>query len=548
MLPSVRLSSACVFACLLLVEAAPGQGDGAFTGFPATETIVVAPDAESFDNFGLHMALDGDTLAVGSPFDDDVAVDAGSVYVYVRSGGSWSLQAKLTAFDAATGDLFGETLSLDGDDLIVGAYQDDQPTKTDAGAAYVYRRTGTTWNFVQKLVASDGSNTDWFGASVDIDGDYAVVGAPQNDVTGVGTDVGTLYVFQRVAGVWSQVALLLASDAATNDRLGYSAAISGTTLVGSAPFENTVGLNGGSVYVFTDPGTGWVQQQKLNPALSGVSTQLGRGKPGLDIEGDRLIACGYASTVSGVSQAGAVWVYDRSGSVWTEQTRLTAASPTTSAWFGWAARLDGDRVAVGAMRESIGTPINAGSAYLFINSGGTWAQYGRWIASVPVFGDGLGHSIGLAGDTIAAGCRYDDPGATTDAGSVYVFDYDGAWTDLGGALAGTSGAPQLDGSGLLLFGSPGALTLSNAAPSATSILFTSFANTPTPFKGGLLVTLPIVFQLTLITSPAGGWSLPWPSWPANGPSGFDVYYQTAIVDGGAVQGVALSNALQSTLP
>ncbi len=122
------------------------------------------------------------------------------------------------------------------------------------------------------------------------------------------------------------------------------------------------------------------------------------------------------------------------------------------------------------------------------------------------------------------------------------------WTDLGGGLGGISDIPVLAGTGTLVAGSAGSLGLSSAAPTATSILFVSFANNPTPFKGGTLSTVPIVLQVGLATDGSSAWLLPWASWPAGIPAGTAIHYQTATADGAAIQGASISNLLKSTAP
>jgi hypothetical protein len=123
-----------------------------------------------------------------------------------------------------------------------------------------------------------------------------------------------------------------------------------------------------------------------------------------------------------------------------------------------------------------------------------------------------------------------------------------AWTDLGSGLAGAGGVPSFVGGGTLATGSPGTLTLSNAAPSARAFLFLSFASTPTPFKGGTLIPVPVALTLPMVTDGAGGLPLSWTSWPGGLPSGTTLYLQYAIADVGAPAGTALSNALQATTP
>jgi len=137
---------------------------------------------------------------------------------------------------------------------------------------------------------------------------------------------------------------------------------------------------------------------------------------------------------------------------------------------------------------------------------------------------------------------------TVMATATWMGEPSGSWTDIGFGLAGLHGVPQLTGSGTLVAGSPGALTLQNAAPSALSLLFVSFTSTPAPFKGGTLATVPIAYQFTLPTGPAGALTLPWAAWPGGLPSGFSLHFQFAVQDAGAVQGVALSNALKAVTP
>ena len=195
----------------------------------ARETKLTASDGAAADIFGFSVAISGDTAVVGAALDDvpgaandDTA--SGSAYVFVRSAGAWSEQQKLTASDAAAGDLFGRSVAISGESVVVGAFNDDD-TASDSGSAYVFQRSGTTWSQEAKLTASDAALSDFFGFSVAISGDTAVVGAHLDD--DAGGDSGSAYVFQRSAGVWSEQQKLTASDAALADEFGFSVAISG---------------------------------------------------------------------------------------------------------------------------------------------------------------------------------------------------------------------------------------------------------------------------------------------------------------------------------
>ena len=156
--------------------------------------------------------------------------------MFVRSGGAWTQQAKLTASDAAADDRFGISVAVAGDTAVVGAFLDDTLAGTDAGSAYVFVRSGGAWTQQAKLTASDAAADDPFGDSVAVAGDTAVVGAL--DDTLAGTDAGSAYVFVRSGGAWTQQAKLTASDAAADDQFGYSVAVAGDTAVVGAYFDD----------------------------------------------------------------------------------------------------------------------------------------------------------------------------------------------------------------------------------------------------------------------------------------------------------------------
>ena len=175
------------------VSGTTGPGGPGVPTFPTTQQAKLTDsDSASFDQFGRSVAIDADTALVGAPFEDDEGVDAGAAYVFTRSGSSWNQQAKLTAGDAAARDQFGESVAVDGDTALVGAPLEDGED-LNAGAAYVFIRSGSSWIQQAKLTDRDGFAGDLFGRSVAIDGDTALVGAPNDDDNG--TNAGAAYVF-----------------------------------------------------------------------------------------------------------------------------------------------------------------------------------------------------------------------------------------------------------------------------------------------------------------------------------------------------------------
>ena len=183
------------------------------------------------DEFGVSVSIDGDTLVVGSWLDNNTGpVDSGSAYIFTRSGGVWAEQIKLTAPTPATGDHFGFSVSASGDTVLIGAHRDDQQG-ANAGAAYVYTRSGTVWdpNPQDTLFAWDAADGNEFGFSVSLSGDTAVVGSYFDD--DAESNSGSAYVFTRSGTSWSQEQKLTASDAAPGDSFGRQVSLSGDTVV-----------------------------------------------------------------------------------------------------------------------------------------------------------------------------------------------------------------------------------------------------------------------------------------------------------------------------
>jgi hypothetical protein len=229
------------------------------------------------DGFGVSVAISGETVVVGALF-GDVAVglsNRGTAYVFVRSGGVWSEQQMLAASDAAAVFRFGESVAISGETVVVGAVGAAGAAGDNQGAAYVFVRSGGVWTQQQKLEASDAAASDVFGDSVAISGETIVVGAPGDDGA-AGDNQGSAYVFVRSGGVWTQQQKLEASDAAASDEFGWSVAISGETVVFGAPFDDgAAGDNQGSAYVFVRSGGVWSEQQKLLASDAAVADRFG---------------------------------------------------------------------------------------------------------------------------------------------------------------------------------------------------------------------------------------------------------------------------------
>jgi len=384
----------------------------------AHPTAADTPTAD--DLFGYAVALDGDTAVVGAVFDDDGGTDAGSAYVYTRSGITWTLQQKLVASDGAGGDNFGVSVAINGDSIVVGAFLEDHVgTGLDAGAAYVFTRNGAVWTQQQKLIASDGADGDRFGVDVAISSDTVVVGAYLDD-NGLETTAGSAYVFTRSGTVWTEQQKLTASDGLADDQFGISVAIEGdTSAIGSRQDDTLAGVNAGSAYVFTRSGTSWTEQQKLTASDGGLGDNLGYT---IELSGNTVIVASIADDNAGGTDAGSAYVFTRSGTVWSEQQKLTATDGAASDFFGTSLAIQGDTVIVGSSADDIdGVGTNAGSAYVYRRCNGVWTEDRKLFASDGASADEFGRSAAIDGDTVVISAGLDDTASGADAGSIYVF-------------------------------------------------------------------------------------------------------------------------------
>ena len=436
----------------------------------ALQAYVKASNPEGQDYFGNYIALSGDTLAVGAYQEDSCATgingiqtngctNAGAVYVFTRTAGVWSQQAYLKASNTDAGDRFGHSLSLSGDTLAVGAPEErscnTSGSQADngcggAGAVYVFTRTAGVWTQQAYLKdTADNFSGENFGHSVSLQGDTLAVGALFDDRCGDGSfqgvciNSGSVFVFTRTAGVWTQQAFLKASNAGVNDTFGSSVALDGNTLVVGAYSEDScvTGINGdannnscghaGAVYVYTQTAGIWTQQAYLKASNTNADDQFGHT---IALNGDTLAvaASREASCATGINgdqsnngcgQAGAVYVFTRTAGTWSQQAYLKASNTgfddrfgggQSGTIFGNSVALSGDQLAVGAWEEdSCATGINgnqadngcggAGAVYVFTRTGNTWSQEAYVKASNANTADAFGFAVALSGNTLAVG-------------------------------------------------------------------------------------------------------------------------------------------------
>ncbi len=320
---------------------------------------LTALDGAANDTFGGNVALFGDTAVIGAMRDDDKGDNSGSAYVFTRSGSDWNQQAKLTAADGAHGDAFGQSIALSGDTLVIGAPHDGDQGD-DSGSVYVFTWSGMVWKQQAKLTAADGAQGDVFGISVALSGDTIVVGADLNDEKAL--NAGAVYVYTRSGSSWSQQAKLTAADGAETDIFGVRVALSGDTALISArrDDDDVMGIDAGSAYVFIRTGTTWHQQAKLTAHDGAADDRFGRS---VALAGDTALIGAMFQDNKG-DNSGSAYVFTRSGNIWSHQAKLTAADGAADDVFGWSVAIFGDTALIGATRND-DKGNESGSAYVF---------------------------------------------------------------------------------------------------------------------------------------------------------------------------------------
>ena len=379
---------------------------------------VVASDGSADDWFGNRVAIDGNIGVVGAKRDDSNGTDSGAVYIVIQDAfGNWNEESKLVASDGTADSLFGGSIAISGDTLVVGAYGDSEKGSS-AGAVYVFVYDGNNWIQQAKLTASDAAAGDQFGHSVSISGGTIVAGAYQDDDKG--TDSGSAYIFIRNGNSWIQQSKLAAGDGADGDWFGYSVSISGDTVATGAVHDDDQGVDFGSVYIYQRNGSTWTQQTKLladdGLADGGYPLKFGIS---VSIDVDLLLVGAFGGDGT-VNDTGSAYVFVRDGSNWTQQAKLLADDGEAGDYFGWGVSIDDDMAVVGALfNDELGA--DAGAAYVFERSGSSWSMQSKLIAPDGKADARLGRSVAFSHHAILIGAEGDDTNGTL-SGAVYFFE------------------------------------------------------------------------------------------------------------------------------
>jgi hypothetical protein len=357
----------------------------------ATTLLAADYDDGEWDLFGDAVAIDGDLAVVTAPADDDLARDAGAAYVFQRSGDGWLQVAKLTASDGAQDDEFGWGAAVSGDTIMVGAWAHDGAGHNN-GAVYVFREVGGTWQQVQKLVASDPDTTGWFGLRIALQGDTALIGAPSaHDADGVAN--GAAYVFRRISDTWQEVARLTPTTRLYPDYFGHSVALDGDTAVIGANGDDAAGDMSGAAYVFREIAGAWQQVARLTAADAFPGDYFG-----LDCAisgGTVLVGARYKDDEP--LSSGAAYVFEEVGGAWQQVQKLLASDIDRQDNFGSSVAIAGDLAVIGARYDET-AGRDRGSAYVFQRIDGVWQEIGKLYPPPSMWVEGFGWRSALTSD------------------------------------------------------------------------------------------------------------------------------------------------------
>ncbi len=418
------------------------QGDSSFSGAAyifekpvggwkdTTETAkLFASDINSSDYFGRSVSINNETIIIGAHANDDSGSNSGSAYIFNKPVSGWAegteTQKTLPEpYENNVSDNFGSATAIDGEFAIIGSsgYNSEQ------GCAYVLEFTGTEWQTLAKLTASDGEPGDYFGSTVDISGETVVVGAHDHNLT------GSVYVFEKPVGGWKdtiQTAKLVASDADSHDDFGKSVSISDETIIIGANTHSSGASFDGAAYIFEKPDNGWkdtIQTAKLTASDGAANDNFGIS---VALSGETAIVGAYGDD----SKRGAVYVFEKPAGGWTDTTqtaKLTASDREQNDYFGFAAAISGEEVIVGAYGDD-DNGDNTGSVYVFEKPSAGWdnmTQMAKLTVSDTTDFTYFGRSVSISGNDIVAGAIFGVNETNEETGTIYIFQKpETGWTD-----------------------------------------------------------------------------------------------------------------------
>jgi|GEM_PF-3522932 hypothetical protein len=354
------------------------------------------------------------------------------------------IEQKIIPNDGAAEDYFGTTVSISGDYAIIGSPLDDDRGR-ESGSAYIYKRSGNTWIQYQKLTASDGKRDARFGTSVSIDGDYAIVGAMYDSVGGE-PSVGSAYVFKRLENNWIQYQKLIASDGDRGDDFGYAVSIKGRNIiVGADNDEGNGQLHVGSAYIYSLRDTTWIEQAKIQAKDGSKYDKFGHS---VAITLGYAVVGAYMDSAS-ATYSGSAYIFKQINNTWIEQQKLIARDGIEGQIFGIEVFIDTLNAIIGASGDIYAD--YPGAVYVYRRYDSVWVEEQKLVAGNGNGVDYFGLAVSKSNDYIVVGAPGTKINGNYEVGATYIFKYDfNGWSQYRKILASDGGARDWFGTSVSL--------------------------------------------------------------------------------------------------
>lgn len=362
-------------------NAAAGAGSGGSVGFGpwgdcSTNAIseynpVADENAVDATAFGHTVAVSGNYAIVGAFFDLVGPDRKGSASIYQFNGSNWVFMQKIIDATGSAGDYFGSSVSISGNYAIVGASYDDIGANADQGSASIYQFNGSNWVLMQKITDGTGAAGDVFGYSVSISGNYAIIGAYIDDV-GANANQGSVSIYRYNGSSWVLMNKITDATGSAAGRFGYSVSLSGNYAIVGAAFENIGGnVMQGSASIYQFDGSNWVLMNKITNSAGAADDRFGYG---VSISGNYAIVGAFGDDVGANSNQGSASIYRYNGSNWVLMNKLTDAAGTASDVFGCSVSISGNYAVVGAYLKKVGGNVDQGAASIYQRVGLGWQK------------------------------------------------------------------------------------------------------------------------------------------------------------------------------
>ncbi|MBC7850244.1 MAG: hypothetical protein H7Y31_10935 [Chitinophagaceae bacterium] len=321
----------------------------------------------------------------------------------------------------AVSDLFGMSVSIDNNFAIVGApLAKVGENFFEAGSASIYQYNGNSWVFMQKITDPAGQNGDHFGISVSISGNYAIIGAYQDNVGAINADHGSACVFQYNGSSWVFMQKIVDPGGAANDQFGRSVAISGNHCVIGAHLDDFGAMiDKGSASFFRYNGTNWILTQKSADPAGGGGDKFGTS---VSMSGNNVVIGAFEDGIGSAAYQGSVTVYHYNGTTgWDLVQTITDANGAGGDNFGVSVSIAGNYFVVGSYNDDVGANTNQGSAFIYRFDGATWVLMQQLTDPIGVAGDLFGYSVSISGNYVLIGAVNHDTGVITDPGAAILY-------------------------------------------------------------------------------------------------------------------------------